>query len=247
MAASRRCRLHRQRGSSENDVSLALYWMVAVFAIFLLLALLFGHRLLAIADVAFTLLQAFLVLTMLVAAAVAGWKLRHRRHAAEAAARAAHAGDSFWNPEAFKLLVANLFEPYWRAVGQQNVVGIAEHLSAYWRDAMNSAFAAWRGEHCKPVLFELRFGDACIVGMEDWRDNRRDQITALVACRTAYHLTDMRNGEVVEGQPLERDEKQLWRFVRGERGWLLNRVEIVAGSDAYDACRVVTEASASTH
>lgn len=247
MTASRRCRLHRERGSGEHGGSRAVLWMVAAFVIALVLGLLFSRRLLGIANAAFPLLEALAGLAMLVAAGIAGWRLRRRRDAAETAVRAASAKDPFWNPDAFKELVGGLFEPYWRAVGEQSVSGIAEHLSAYWRDTMNGAFAAWRSEHCKPVLFDLHFRAVGIIGMEDWRDNRRDQITAVVDCRTAYHLTDLRNGELVEGLPVERDEKQLWRFVRGECGWLLNRVEIVAGSDAYDACRVVTETSASAN
>lgn len=241
MAARRRCRLHRERGNGERDANRAVLWVAAALLVFLLSALVFGGWLQAAADVVFPLLEVFAGVAMLLAAGMAAWTLQRRREAAETALREACARDSFWDPEPFKVQVERLFEPYWQSVGRQNVVAVAEHLTAYWRDAMTEAFAAWRAERCKPVLFDLRFRSASIVGLEDWRDNRRDQITALVECRTSYHLTDMRGGEVVEGQPVEREEKQLWRFVRGECGWLLNRVEIVAGADAYDSCRVVSE------
>lgn len=58
---------------------------------------------------------------------------------------------------------------------------------------------------------------------------------------TAYHATHIRSGELVEGLPTEREEEQLWQLVRGERGWLINRVELVADAGAYKKCRILRE------
>jgi hypothetical protein len=215
--------------------------VVLAVIVCLILGLTLFRWLLEVLDVALTLAEALIGLSVLAGGGVFAWKVQRRRDAAEAALVEVFARDRFWDPDAFRQHVGRLFEPYWRSVAAQNAAAVAEHLSDYWRSSMEQAFDAWRQERCKPVLFELRFIAVNIVGLEDWQDNRRDQITALVDCRTSYHLNEVLKAEVVEGVPVERDERQLWRFVRGARGWLLNRVEIADGSDAFDSCRVVVE------
>jgi hypothetical protein len=74
-------------------------------------------------------------------------------------------------------------------------------------------------------LFTLALNKVEMLEVDDRPDPTRDRFVALVDCTTSYHVTDTRTGEVVEGIPDSRVEKQAWHFVRSEQKWLLDRVE----------------------
>jgi hypothetical protein len=161
---------------------------------------------------------------------------RARAGVAEAAKR-----DSLWAHDALVAHIEALFIEYWQAVRGMNEHTLADRLDGHWRDRMAGRFAVWRSEHCKPVVLGMKLQNVSIVGLEDWIENHRDQVTALVKCFTGFHVTNMRTGEVVEGNVGAGEQMQAWRFVRGEAGWLLNRVQIVESASIGDHARVFVE------
>lgn len=186
-------------------------------------------------------LQVLMVLSIGAVIIYSGFAMRRyvrraRRHMDQAAAE-----DALWSHEAFVAGVEALFADYWQAVHQMDAGRVAGRLSDHWQDRMAGHFARWRAEHGRPVQFGLRLDKVAVVGLEDWLDNRRDQVTALVECQTAFHVVDQRNGGVIEGHAIERTEQQAWQFVRGETGWLLNRVQIVEGAAIDAHARVIVE------
>lgn len=186
-------------------------------------------------------MQPIILLLALIGIAIAAWRLSRQRRRASAALKAAAAADPFWNEEALQRQVANLFEPYWRAVAGRNIAPVADKLTTYWHANLARGLAQWRADGVKPVMYQIAFMGAQVIGLEDWLADERDQVTLLVDARTAYHATDTRRGEVVEGTIGERTEQQLWQFVRGESDWLLNRVVLVGGSHAFSGCHVIRE------
>jgi len=198
--------------------SIAFILLAFVLAIIALIAIPALEALLPFAEL-------LVLLFIIIAAVIAGSRLRRRVHSAEAARQAAAANDQFWSAENTSACVESLFEPYWRAVQQRNVAAIAAELSPRWRERLERAFAIWLERGFKPVLFTLALNKVEMLEVDDRPDPTKDRFVALVDCTTSYHVTDTRTGEVVEGFPVSRAEKQAWHFVRSEQKWLLDRVE----------------------
>lgn len=233
--------LHRYKGDATTRADRISVWVVIGICLVALTTLIFIPRLASLAQGVLQSLQLLALLAIIVAAVVGATLQWAKRSAAERALREVAATDAFWAPEILRAQVGSLFEPYWRAVAAGDVRPIADCLTPYWRGRLEQAFAEWRHGQCRPVLFELALKEMSVVGFEDWRNNRRDQVTVKVDARTSYHVTHLLSGSVVEGVAVTRDEAQLWQLVRGDAGWLLNRVELVAGPRAYRDCRVIRE------
>lgn len=233
--------LHRYKGDATTRTDRVSLWIVIGVCLIAVATLVFIPRLASLAQGVLQFLQLLALLAMIVAAIVGGIIQWTRRSAAERALREVAAADAFWAPEVFRVQVGSLFEPYWRAVAAADVRPVADRLTTYWRGRLEQTFAEWRKGQCRPVLFELALKEMSVVGLEDWRNNQRDQVTVRVDARTSYHVTHLLSGSVVEGVAVTRDEAQLWQLVRGDSGWLLNRVELVAGPRAYRDCRVIRE------
>lgn len=236
--------LHRYKGDTPTKIDRLSVWVVMGICVIALAILLFVPKLAGMAQGVLSIFQ-LLVLVAIVVAAMTGVVVqRHKRSAAERALREVAAGDAFWAPEVLRAQVESLFEPYWRAVVAGDVRQIAERLTGYWQGRLEQSFAEWRNGQCRAVMFDLALKEISVVGFEDWRNNQRDQVTVRVDARTSYHVTHLLSGSVVEGVALSRDEAQLWQLVRGDAGWLLNRVELVAGPMAYRDCRIIREEGA---
>lgn len=233
--------IHRYKGaSSKRDERLGLLVFVIVLLLLLLILLGFptqaawvGHLL--------QLAHPVLLFSVLLAAAVGSWQFSRRRQVAEEAMLAAARDDAFWSPLVLHEQVTELFDRYWHAVAARDVGRIADCLTPYWYEVLADGFVRWREDETRPVMFALQLRKISVVGLEDWHDNQRDQVSVRIEARTAYHVTHIRSGELVEGLPAEREEEQLWQLVRGERGWLINRVDLVADKGAYRNCRVLRE------
>lgn len=233
--------LHRYKGDATTPIDRVSVWIVIGICLIAVVTLIFLPRLASVAQGALQFLQLLALLAMIVAAIVGASIQWARRSAAERALREVAAADAFWAPEVLRAQVGSLFEPYWRAVAAGDIRPIADRLTPYWRGRLEQTFAEWRKGQCRPVLFELALKEMSVVGFEDWRNNQRDQVTVKVDAWTSYHVTHLLSGSVVEGAAVTRDEAQLWQLVRGDAGWLLNRVELVAGPRAYRDCRVIRE------
>lgn len=227
-----------QAGSRGERLALVAFLALLGIALLLLIFLPAEGRWLA------SLLQALeplILLVALVGAGIANWRFARQRRRAGMALQAAAGDDPFWSAEGLRAQVETLFEPYWRAVVARDILPVADRLTPYWRSVLERGLARWRADDVRPVMFVLDMQGSQVVGLEDWRDNERDQVTVRVDARTAYHATDTRRGEVVEGTSGERIEQQLWQFVRGDAGWLLNRVDLVGSNAAYSDCRIYRE------
>ncbi len=233
--------LHRYKGDTPTQIDRLSVLVVIGISVIALAILIFVPKLAGMAQGVLSFFQ-LLVLAAIVVAAIAGAVIQwHKRSVAEHALREVAVTDAFWAPEVLRAQVGSLFEPYWRAVVTGNVLPIAERLTTHWRGRLEQTFDEWRNAQCRPVMFELALKEIGVVGFEDWRNNQRDQVTVRVDARTSYHVTNLLSGSVIEGVALTRDEAQLWQLVRGDSGWLLNRVELVAGPMAYRDCRVIRE------
>ncbi len=222
-----RYRYHRLHAADGEVARPVAPWKIA-----LLLAALVLIVVLAIIVPALGAMLPLAELLLLVVAVVAGFygaaRMRHRVGAADEALQAAAARDAFWSPDVVRRRVESLFEPYWRAVQHRNVAAIAGDLSPRWRVRLDEAFAIWRTRGFKPVLFSLALNKVEPLAVDDRKVDAEDCFVALVECTTSYHVTDTNTGDVIEGFPDVRTEKQAWHFVRGERQWLLDRVERLA-------------------
>lgn len=214
-------RLHPAKGEVVKPASrLSLALIVGAIALQIMAAI-FVPKLGVLATVA----QLLIVLVVVVVAVFSGMRTRNRAACAEAALQAAAVNDEFWSAEQVSARVESLFKPYWRAVQQRNVAAIAAELSPRWCERLERAFAIWLERGFKPVLFTLALNKVEMLEVDDRPDPTEDRFVALVDCTTSYHVTDTRTGEVVEGIPDSRVEKQAWHFVRSEQKWLLDRVE----------------------
>jgi len=233
--------LHCYKGDTANQTDRLWLLVVCAICVLALAILMFMPRLAGMAQGAMQVLQLLALLAMIVAAIAGQIAQSGKRRKAGLALREAAALDEFWSPERLYAQVSSLFEPYWRGVVAGNVNALAERLTPYWRGRLEQTFGEWRMNNTRPVMFDLALKDIAVVGFEDWRNNQRDQVTVRVDARTSYHANNLPSGEVVEGMAASRDEAQLWQLVRGENGWLLNRVELVASPMAYRDCRVIRE------
>lgn len=226
----RRHRLHPVAGEvPENASNLTLALIFGALVLVVLVAI-FVPAVSGALEAVGLLAQLLLFVGIMVAAMIGRARLRHRIGEAEEAVRAAAGKDAFWSPETIKARVESLFEPYWRAVQQRSTASIAAELTPSGRQRLDEAFAIWIERGFKPVLFDLALQGVDLMTIEDHDDPQKDRFVAVVACRTSYHVTDTLSGEVVEGFPDSYAEQQAWHFVRGAHGWLLDRVERLAGN-----------------
>lgn len=221
----RRHRLHPADGELQKRASAATVWAVVGVLGLLLLLIILVPRVLGGLGVIGALIQVVALGGAVIVAVYARIRLRHRIGVAEDTVCAAANKDAFWSPATIKARVEALFEPYWRSVQQRDASRIAKELTPQWRTRLEEAFAIWIQRGFKPVLLDLSLKGVELVHVEDQPNPRDDRFVALVECSTSYHVTDTLTGDVVEGLPGPRIEKQAWYFVRGEREWLLDRVE----------------------
>jgi predicted lipid-binding transport protein (Tim44 family) len=234
-------RLHLPHSAASSAVEKQTLLIVVGLAVLLVLALVFLPMVADRINAALRLFEAGAALMVLAAGGLAFWLLRQRQVLAEKALAEAAAADDFWNRERLQATVENLFVPYWRAVAGRDAAAVAGALTPYWQEKLAATFADWTARDCRPSLLDIAFRDMSVVGLEDWRNNERDQVSLRVLGLSSYHVTDMSSGRVIEGIPAVREEEQLWQMVRGESGWLLNRVEFINGPADYGNCRVVRE------
>ena len=224
-------RLHPAEGEVTRPASKLSISLIVGATVLLIAAVIFMPELGVIATIA----QLLLALAAVVGAVFAGARIRRRVNGAEAALREAAEGDPFWSPDAIRTRVELLFEPYWRAVQRRNVGVLAVELSPCWRRRLEEAFSIWHERGFKPVLFNLALNKVELLEVDDQSDPAADRFVALVECTTSYHVTDTRTGDVVEGFPDSRVERQAWQFIRGEQQWLLDRVERLGHSGGSDS------------
>lgn len=233
--------IHQTLGDIGPVVERWLKWPVLAFSLAALLGIFMARRW---GDVALLGLQLAEVVVALAVAAAAGYGAlvySDRRRVAAREIGCAAAGDDFWCADRLRERVLALAERYWRAVAAGDAAPVADDLTRAWRDYLAHALAAWRTQRIRPVLLDFVCRDAQAVGLEDWRDNHRDRVFVRVDVHTSFHASDMNNGEVIEGMPCSRQESQLWTLARGERAWLIERVQLIGGPAAYGACRVFRE------
>src|SRR5574343_205723 len=219
-------------------------WLVVV-AVLLGTALLVGlvaYRPQAVlADTGLMILQGALVLLVFGAVFWASRQMRRWRQRAALALQAAADADDFWNEERLLELARSLFEPFWQGVASRDIAPVRAGLSAYWATRCDTVLGAWQQRNCRPFHMTLQLLDAAVVGLEDWLADPRDQVTVMMRAKTAFHVTELASGALVEGIPGMRDERQLWQFVRGDAGGLLNRVQILADGASGNAGRIIRE------
>lgn len=225
--------------SSATDKQTLLI-VVGVGAL-LILALIFLPAMAEQINAALRLFEAGAALLVIGAGGLAFWLFRQRQALAENALAEAAAVDDFWNRERLQTAVEKLYVPYWRSVAARDMASVAGALTPYWQEKLATSLADWKRRDCRPSLLDIAFREMTVVGLEDWQNNERDQVSLRVLGLNSYHVTDMSTGQVIEGIPAVREEEQLWQMVRGESGWLLNRVEFVNGPADYGNCRVVRE------
>lgn len=169
------------------------------------------------------------------------WRLRLRRQRATQAVRRAAENDEYWNEARLIEVVRNLYDVYWRAVASGNTASLHGRLSPYWSEQVTQALQDWRASKSRAVLLDLALGKVSVVGLEDWLADCRDQVTLCIEATNSFHVTHLPTGELVEGNALARQQKELWQFVRGETGWLLNRIRILAEGVAVPDYPIVRE------
>lgn len=230
----RRHRLHPAEGEVPKRASNLALVLILGALVLVILVIVFIPDASESLDVAALLIQLLAFVGVVGAAIIGGVRVRHRIGKAGEAVRVAASKDAFWSPDAIRVRVESLFEPYWRAVQKRSAASIAAELTPRWQQRLDEAFTIWIERGFKPVLFDLSLQEIKILEAEDHDDPRADCFVALLQCRTSYHVTDTLSGDVVEGFPGSRVEKQSWHFIRGEQQWLLDRVERLGPSGGSD-------------
>lgn len=86
--------------------------------------------------------------------------------------------------------------------------------------------ARMRADHRKNILNDVRLRKAEIVEAVDFRDDSLDRLWVVIHGSMIDYIVDDRTDQVLEGNP-EKNEafKELWKFVRGPNGWVLDEID----------------------
>lgn len=234
--------IHRLKGDPAPKLESWLKWPFIGLLVLLVAGLFLSSSLADAAVLGLRLGELFIALAVLGSALYGGAVYQDTRRLAERAQAESAQRDAFWAPEALKAQLAPQVEAYWRALAGLDATRLAGQLTEDWQAHVDERLHQWRQTGCRPVILDLSVGEIHVVGLEDWQENHRDRVTLRVDVQTSFHVTHLASGELVEGTAMSRPEPQLWHLARGEQGWLVDRVEIVAGAAAYRDCRVFQEA-----
>jgi hypothetical protein len=152
---------------------------------------------------------------------------RVRATKAEDVAKTAQADDGYWDPNALRRRVREVFFPVQSTWSARDVSGSRPYVSDALYKRHELQLEGLERQHRVNRIAGLHLDDIEIVRVVNVTDDDKDRFVAFIQCRARDWMEDTRTGEVVNGNKLaETTFQQYWSFVRDpERGWVLDEIQ----------------------
>jgi predicted lipid-binding transport protein (Tim44 family) len=161
--------------------------------------------------------------------ATAGRRLLAGRRArkAEEVAKAANAGDGYWDPADLKRRVEEAFYPIQSSWSERDVSPSRPYVSAELYKRHELQLEGLERQHRVNRIADLALDKVEIVRVVNVTDDSKDRFVAFIECRARDWMEDTETGKVVNGNPSAQTTfQQYWSFSRDpHRGWVLDEIQ----------------------
>jgi predicted lipid-binding transport protein (Tim44 family) len=150
-----------------------------------------------------------------------------RAKKAEDTAKAAQAGDGYWDPGELKARVRQCFFPVQSSWSARDVTPSQPYVSSALYKRHTLQLEGLERQHRVNRIEDLALDDVEIVRVVDVTDDDQDRFVAFLQCRARDWMEDTETGKMVNGNKFAQTTfQQYWSFVRDpERGWVLDEIQ----------------------
>jgi predicted lipid-binding transport protein (Tim44 family) len=154
-------------------------------------------------------------------------KAVRRGRRAEEVARAANAGDGYWDPADLKRRVEEAFYPIQSSWSKRDVSPSRPYVSEGLYKRHELQLEGLERQHRVNRIADLALDKVEIVRVVNVTDDSKDRFVAFVECRARDWMEDTETGKVVNGNPSAQTTfQQFWSFSRDpHRGWVLDEIQ----------------------
>jgi predicted lipid-binding transport protein (Tim44 family) len=161
--------------------------------------------------------------------ATSGRRLMAGRRArkAEEVAKAANAGDGYWDPADLKRRVEEAFYPIQSSWSKRDVSSSRPYVSDELYKRHELQLEGLERQHRVNRIADLALDKVEIVRVVNVTDDSKDRFVAFIECRARDWMEDTETGKVVNGNPSAQTTfQQYWSFSRDpHRGWVLDEIQ----------------------
>ena len=150
-----------------------------------------------------------------------------RARKAEEVAKAADAGDGYWDPADLKRRVEEAFYPIQSSWSKRDVSPSRPYVSDELYQRHELQLEGLERQHRVNRITDLALDKVEIVRVVNVTDDSKDRFVAFIECRARDWMEDTETGKVVNGNPSAQTTfQQYWSFSRDpHRGWVLDEIQ----------------------
>jgi len=150
-----------------------------------------------------------------------------RARKAEEVAKAANAGDGYWDPADLKRRVEEAFYPIQSSWSKRDVSPSRPYVSAELYKRHELQLEGLERQHRVNRIADLELDSVEIVRVVNVTDDSKDRFVAFIECRARDWMEDTETGKVVNGNPSAQTSfQQYWSISRDpHRGWVLDEIQ----------------------
>jgi predicted lipid-binding transport protein (Tim44 family) len=150
-----------------------------------------------------------------------------RARKAEEVAKAANAGDGYWDPADLKRRVEEAFYPIQSSWSKRDVSPSRPYVSDELYKRHELQLEGLERQHRVNRIADLALDKVEIVRVVNVTDDSKDRFVAFIECRARDWMEDAETGKVVNGNPSAQTTfQQYWSFSRDpHRGWVLDEIQ----------------------
>jgi Tim44-like domain/Protein of unknown function (DUF2510) len=168
---------------------------------------------------------------------------RQRAQQVEAAARHAHAGDGYWEPEKLKQRVNECFYPIQWSWEKREVESSRPFVSDGLYERHKLQLDGLEKQFRRNRIADLALHEVELVRLHNVEEDNEDRFVAYVGCSARDWVEDVRTGAVVNGNAAAPTYfQQYWSFSRdGERGWVLDEIQQASEAQYHESAPIVDD------
>ena len=168
---------------------------------------------------------------------------RQRAQQVEAAARHAHVGDGYWEPDRLKQRVGECFYPIQWSWERREVESSRPYVSDALYERHKLQLEGLERQLRRNRIADLALHEVELVRLHNVAEDSEDRFVAYVGCSARDWVEDVRTGSVVNGNPVTPTYfQQYWSFSRdGERGWVLDEIQQASEAQYHESAPIVDD------
>jgi hypothetical protein len=134
--------------------------------------------------------------------------------------------ESSWGREAVRRRIHNIYFKVQEAWARRDQKPARDFMSDRLFELHQSLCDEMRTKGEKNILQEVALNKIQIVEVADFLDDTQDRMWVIVHGSMIDYIVDERSDEVLRGDKNKKEDfKELWKFVRGPKGWVLDEID----------------------